>query len=196
MRGPRDTRSSDHKPKPACGTTQTTKGKKRERRRWSGRRVSNSRPQPWQGCALPTELLPHRVGCVDAQKGACKFCGAGDESRTRDLNLGKVALYQLSYSRAAKNAHCTRAKPPVKEFAKIFLPLRKSPKREVNDARRPFPPACGGLCRRFWKTNLPCPRENARTSNLIESRLLSKSRMRTAPCAGLSDGKAKKTALD
>ncbi len=27
-------------------------------RNWSGRRVSNSRPQPWQGCALPTELLP------------------------------------------------------------------------------------------------------------------------------------------
>ena len=24
---------------------------------------------------------------------------AGDEARTRDLNLGKVALYQLSYSR-------------------------------------------------------------------------------------------------
>ena len=29
--------------------------------------------------------------------------GAGNESRTRDLNLGKVALYQLSYSRAALN---------------------------------------------------------------------------------------------
>ncbi|VXC27437.1 conserved hypothetical protein [Burkholderia sp. 8Y] len=28
---------------------------------WSGRRVSNSRPQPWQGCALPTELLPHEL---------------------------------------------------------------------------------------------------------------------------------------
>src|SRR5690606_22094379 len=27
--------------------------------------------------------------------------GAGDEARTRDLNLGKVALYQLSYSRTA-----------------------------------------------------------------------------------------------
>ena len=24
----------------------------------SGKRDSNSRPQPWQGCALPTELLP------------------------------------------------------------------------------------------------------------------------------------------
>ena len=38
-------------------------GKKREAdaspfSKWSGRRVSNSRPQPWQGCALPTELLP------------------------------------------------------------------------------------------------------------------------------------------
>ena len=28
---------------------------------WSGRRVSNSRPQPWQGCALPTELLPRKA---------------------------------------------------------------------------------------------------------------------------------------
>ena len=27
---------------------------------WSGKRGSNSRPQPWQGCALPTELFPHR----------------------------------------------------------------------------------------------------------------------------------------
>ena len=28
------------------------------RRNWSGKRDSNSRPQPWQGCALPTELFP------------------------------------------------------------------------------------------------------------------------------------------
>ena len=28
---------------------------------WSGKRVSNSRPQPWQGCALPTELFPQWV---------------------------------------------------------------------------------------------------------------------------------------
>ena len=63
---------------------------------WSGRRVSNSRPQPWQGCALPTELLPHLRTHFLNPDG---FDGAGDESRTRDLNLGKVALYQLSYSR-------------------------------------------------------------------------------------------------
>ncbi len=29
------------------------------------------------------------------------FLGAGEESRTLDLNLGKVALYQLSYSRVS-----------------------------------------------------------------------------------------------
>jgi hypothetical protein len=34
--------------------------------------------------------------------GSCS--GAGNESRTRDLNLGKVALYQLSYSRFADRA--------------------------------------------------------------------------------------------
>ena len=28
----------------------------------SGKRDSNSRPQPWQGCALPTELFPHFRG--------------------------------------------------------------------------------------------------------------------------------------
>jgi hypothetical protein len=33
--------------------------------------------------------------------------GAGNEARTRDLNLGKVALYQLSYSRAGQ-----RKSPP------------------------------------------------------------------------------------
>ncbi len=41
------------------------------------------------------ELLLHNKF---AELAACIF-GAGEESRTLDLNLGKVALYQLSYSR-------------------------------------------------------------------------------------------------
>ena len=32
--------------------------KKRPKRIWSGKRGSNSRPRPWQGRALPTELFP------------------------------------------------------------------------------------------------------------------------------------------
>ena len=42
------------------------------------------------------------IAPLSRKKGSCCFplnVGAGDESRTRDLNLGKVALYQLSYSR-------------------------------------------------------------------------------------------------
>ena len=44
--------------------------------------------------------------------------GAGDESRTRDLNLGKVALYQLSYSRMrpAKDLNYTETFRSVKKF--------------------------------------------------------------------------------
>jgi hypothetical protein len=40
--------------------------------------------------------------------------GAGNETRTRDLNLGKVALYQLSYSRLGCMTTLSR-RPPVAE---------------------------------------------------------------------------------
>ena len=35
----------------------------------------------------------------ESSSGLSRETGAGKESRTPDLNLGKVALYQLSYSR-------------------------------------------------------------------------------------------------
>ena len=35
-------------------------------KKWSGRRGSDSRPPPWQGGALPTELLPHKR-CLGAE---------------------------------------------------------------------------------------------------------------------------------
>ncbi len=63
---------------------------------WSGKRDSNSRPRPWQGRALPTELFPQRnITYIYL----LKLFGAGNETRTRDPDLGKVVLYQLSYSR-------------------------------------------------------------------------------------------------
>src|SRR6202163_1788289 len=40
--------------------------------------------------------------------------GAGNEARTRDLNLGKVALYQLSYSRTAARGNLKSAGRQVK----------------------------------------------------------------------------------
>ncbi len=35
-----------------------------KKKKASGKRDSNSRPQPWQGCALPTELFPQTLHCV------------------------------------------------------------------------------------------------------------------------------------
>ena len=43
--------------------------------------------------------------------GCCKN-GAGDETRTRDIQLGRLALYQLSYSRQqAFNYHALQTFP-------------------------------------------------------------------------------------
>ena len=47
--------------------------------------------------------------------------GAGNEARTRDLNLGKVALYQLSYSRSlVEGRDFSCPVPPVKHHC-LFL---------------------------------------------------------------------------
>ncbi len=51
--------------------------------------------------------------------------GAGNEARTRDLNLGKVALYQLSYSRRMKN----QVKDVGTSFEKIWSGKRGSNSR-------------------------------------------------------------------
>ncbi len=50
---------------------------------------------------LPTTPLPRECSATEphGHLHASPDTGAGDEARTRDLNLGKVALYQLSYSR-------------------------------------------------------------------------------------------------
>src|SRR5687768_10701315 len=50
----------------------------------------NSRPPPYQGGALPLSYLG---------KHSVKNPGAGDRVRTGDIQLGRLTLYQLSYSR-------------------------------------------------------------------------------------------------
>ena len=52
-------------------------------------------------------MLPHRVGTAPARKSTNKNApqdreafGAENETRTRDPDLGKVVLYQLSYFRS------------------------------------------------------------------------------------------------
>ena len=65
--------------------------------------------------------------------------GAGKESRTLDLNLGKVALYQLSYSRPRQTGNCRAASDGVKiggEGRDRFQPF--PPPRSSGHARRRY----------------------------------------------------------
>ena len=60
--------------------------------KWSGRRGSDPRPPPWQGGALPTELLPH-IPRTCAGEGKRKMCGR------RDLNSYALRHQILSLAR-------------------------------------------------------------------------------------------------
>src|SRR5258706_8657914 len=77
---------------------------------WNGGGATRSRTGLY-GFAIRciTALLSRRYLCVAdllEKMGSTRLpihssSGAGEESRTLDLNLGKVALYQLSYSRVS-----------------------------------------------------------------------------------------------
>ena len=58
---------------------------------WSGRWVSNPRPRPWQGRALPLSYA--RSG--GAWTGMAQ--GAEGQNRTDDTSIFSAVLYQLSY---------------------------------------------------------------------------------------------------
>ena len=60
---------------------------------WGDRRDLNPRQPVPQTGALPTELRSPDFDYI------LKKNGAGDEGRTRDIQLGRLTLYQLSYSR-------------------------------------------------------------------------------------------------
>ena len=68
----------------------------------------------WGVRVLQTLALP--LGYVTIQEkrlfGAVSLFGAGDEARTRYLDLGKVALYQMSYARVWRRYSSTMV-PPV-----------------------------------------------------------------------------------
>jgi hypothetical protein len=70
-----------------------------------------------RGCGRADTLGPHRIDQQNLSQviDDKRSFGAGKEARTPDLNLGKVALYQLSYSRAEPRRNCRAVKPGVKK---------------------------------------------------------------------------------
>ena len=67
---------------------------------WSGKPGSNRRPQPWQGCALPTELFP-RIGTLP-QRPYCNRRHLGVNNIRQSIASGKPCFIQsfLSFGQA------------------------------------------------------------------------------------------------
>jgi hypothetical protein len=63
-----------------------------------------------------------------------RFFGADDRARTGDLDLGKVALYQLSYVRVASIVAQVFAEP--KPFTP-YVALEAAPRRFLRTVARP-----------------------------------------------------------
>ncbi len=78
---------------PACGTSLFFALRLPEM--WSQRRELNPRPLPYHGSALPLSY----IGKYLAPRRQIVTIRAEDETRTRDPQLGRLMLYQLSYFR-------------------------------------------------------------------------------------------------
>ena len=68
--------------------------------------------------------------------------GAGNEARTRDLNLGKVALYQLSYSRKTGTEHADRYHP-TRRFLHHYTAVQSRRRHRLTPATSNHSPAYG-----------------------------------------------------
>src|SRR3954463_2208320 len=83
---------------------------------WSGRRDSNPRPQPWQGCALPLSYTRIREGYGGFSAGECyaktlvalqrpslsRETGAGDTRRWHALFLPQTIQMARRHQKSQK----------------------------------------------------------------------------------------------
>src|SRR4029077_14932112 len=74
--------------------------------------------------------------------------GAGEESRTPDLNLGKVTLYQLSYSRETKANFTGAASRGSSRTACAPRPARRASGSTASTSASAAPRARSDRCRR------------------------------------------------
>src|SRR6188508_864583 len=86
----------------------------------SGKRDSNPRPQPWQGCALPTELFPRTNSC-----SRLTTSHGGEGNRTPDLLNAIQALSQLSYTPGTVLTGSVAARQEPRRISKGSIEVKK-----------------------------------------------------------------------
>ncbi len=87
----------------------------------SGRRDSDSRPQPWQGCALPTELLPH--------------------NNNLNFSTKTIKIFLILYPKPASNRYCHSWQQDFKSCASTNSAIRatyKSGRRDSDSRPQPW----------------------------------------------------------
>ena len=106
---------------------------------WSGRRVSNSRPQPWQGCALPTELLPQ--GPASYRKADYRATSFNYAALCWQFTLSATYLAAFDFVVSSENEIIAKDEPARQQlFAArfIFVPaLRLAHRCARESAARP-----------------------------------------------------------
>src|SRR6266568_6959787 len=105
---------------------------------WRRGSESNRRPRLCRPLHDHSATPPHAGDWEQRRisKAGCSFedSGAGEESRTPDLNLGKVTLYQLSYSRG--QGGILRAGPPAVKLPAISFRTRRQGEFQIVEHRR------------------------------------------------------------
>ena len=107
---------------------------------WSGKRGSNSRPQPWQGCALPTELFPHLSPNCSTD---LVFGAARRERKYRTLLSRRASISGRFFSRPARHRLSAWSRPRPR---RSWPPARPGPERP-SPARHRAAPGAGAPAR-------------------------------------------------
>src|SRR3981081_2318713 len=85
----------------------------RQQRGWSGGRDSNTRPQLWESCALPTELPPRERGDASISRSAHAEAGVD--------GVAEAVAYEVAGHRYAEDGQAgERRDPPLLDQLATF----------------------------------------------------------------------------
>ena len=104
-------------------TRKSAKRRRRRRKRADFEEVTRLAAQKWPGIGRHDGEQPRQAKKKTANRRLVVLFGAGDEARTRYLDLGKVALYQMSYARKSKIHYSggqSVCQPLISTFSKLF----------------------------------------------------------------------------
>ena len=101
-------------------------------RKKSGKRGSNSRPRPWQGRALPTELFPHLFFCEEKETRTPTTQLSLPPQSSASTNsaisprLSEVCPEQDSNLHVSQHSHLKRARLPFRHLGILSEEERKT----------------------------------------------------------------------